>query len=61
MLEVVLPAAGCSGQTLLKAVIMLLDAAVIQGILDTLELPERFNRICIASPDGATEHFSWEK
>ena len=51
-------------RTSLKAIIMprfILDAAVIESMLATLQIPEDFNRICIASPDGAEQHFSWEK
>ena len=39
----------------------ILDAAVIEDILDSVHIPENLNEIRIVSPDGAEDHFSWEK
>ena len=39
----------------------LLEAAEIQDILDSVQIPDNFNEIRIVSPEGAEEHFSWEK
>ena len=39
----------------------ILEAEVIQDILDSVQVPDNFNEIRIVSPDGAEEHFSWER